>query len=172
MTPPPNHIQSFTFKRADAGSDSSYKDSTVPFPRTCGARFCGIGGKLSLTHCILYLFFTWTMCLVSFQGFFFVIISHLATLCLVFGFSLKEYYTYSILIFRSSLQTSERVCAPKHSRSRRGIWIDNVLIQSVTPLGYLPNFACNIKWIWANYLTSISPEIIRKPVVFWWFQGE
>ena len=24
----------------------------------------------------------------------------------------------------------------------------------------------------ANQLTSIPPEIIRKPLVFWWFQGE
>ena len=33
------------------------------------------------------------------------------------------------------------------------------------------NFASKIKWISANKLTSINPEFIRKPEVFWWFQG-
>ncbi|XP_057291888.1 GATOR complex protein WDR59-like isoform X2 [Hydractinia symbiolongicarpus] len=46
QTPPANAINSFTFKRAELGSDPSYQDSTVPFPRTCGARFCGVGDRL------------------------------------------------------------------------------------------------------------------------------
>ena len=37
--------------------------------------------------------------------------------------------------------------------------------------GLSPNFASSIKQIWAK-LTSIPPEIIRKPMVFCWFQGE
>ena len=32
-----------------------------------------------------------------------------------------------------------------------------------TPLGWSSNFVSSMKQIWANYLTSISPEIIRKP---------
>ena len=32
------------------------------------------------------------------------------------------------------------------------------------------NFASNIKRIWANELTSIPPEIIKKLKAFWWLQ--
>ena len=38
--------------------------------------------------------------------------------------------------------------------------------------GSSPNIASSYKWIQANWLTSIHPEIIRKPTVFWWFQRE
>ena len=41
----PGGASSYAFKRSEAGSDTSYMDSTVPFPRTCGARFCSVGGK-------------------------------------------------------------------------------------------------------------------------------
>ena len=34
-----------------------------------------------------------------------------------------------------------------------------------------PSFTSNIKWVQADRTTSIPPEIIRKLVVFWWFQG-
>lgn len=37
---------SYPFKRGEPGSDTSYMDSTVPFPRTCGARFCSVGDIL------------------------------------------------------------------------------------------------------------------------------
>ena len=37
-------------------------------------------------------------------------------------------------------------------------------------LGSSPNFTSNIKQISANLLTSVPPEIIRKPLVFGWFQ--
>ncbi|XP_065641638.1 GATOR2 complex protein WDR59 isoform X2 [Hydra vulgaris] len=36
---------SFTFRKSDT-SDYSSLDYTVPFPRTCGARFCGVGDRL------------------------------------------------------------------------------------------------------------------------------
>ena len=29
-----------------------------------------------------------------------------------------------------------------------------------------------LKQIWMNQLASISPEIIRKPMVSWWLQGK
>ena len=35
-----------------------------------------------------------------------------------------------------------------------------------------PNITSKIKQIWADYLTSIPPEINWKPEVFWYFQGE
>ena len=42
-------------------------------------------------------------------------------------------------------------------------------------LGIVTNFASNMKRILANFfpqLISILLEIMRKPIVFWWFQGE
>ena len=38
--------------------------------------------------------------------------------------------------------------------------------------GLPPKFAFIMKRIWANQSTSIPPEIMRKPLVFWGFQGE
>ena len=45
-------------------------------------------------------------------------------------------------------------------------WHLNKLIVDIS------KFASNKKRVEANYITFVSPEIIRKPMVFWWFRGE
>ena len=48
----------------------------------------------------------------------------------------------------------------------------NLLIEAFKTffIGSWPNFAANIKRIQTNWVLSVPPEIIRKPLVFRWFQ--
>ena len=63
-------------------------------------------------------------------------------------------------------------------RSNNGILLP-VAVESVNSqiLGFFGikesslDFAYGVVWVWVDYLTSIHPEIIRKSIIFWWFQG-
>ena len=46
-----------------------------------------------------------------------------------------------------------------------------VLTLYLHSMASFPDFVSNIKQVEVIYSTSIPPEIVKKPTVFWWYQG-